>query len=71
MIGPVACFTCGKVISHLIEKYQEQVRENELKPENKRKTTKEILDGLGLKRYCCRTKVLTSINIGYELPYIF
>lgn len=71
MIGPVACFTCGKVISHLIGKYQEENRENELKPENKRKTGKKILDDLGLKRYCCRTKVISSINIGYELPYIF
>lgn len=71
MIGPVACFTCGKTISHLIEQYRESVRENEMLPEKKRKSNKELLDKLGLKRYCCRTKVLTSINIGYELPFIF
>lgn len=71
MIDQVVCFNCGKVISHIIEKYREIVRTNDALPENKQKTGKEILDELGLRRYCCRAKVLSSINISYELPFVF
>lgn len=65
MIDPVVCFTCGKVISHLIEEYREILRKND------KRNNKEILDSLGLKRYCCRIKVLTSINVSQELPFVF
>jgi DNA-directed RNA polymerase subunit N (RpoN/RPB10) len=50
MIIPIRCFSCGKPISHLYEKYKELVSSG--------KDQKEVLDELGLKRYCCRAVIL-------------
>jgi len=56
MIIPVRCFTCGKVIGHLWADYKKRVEAGE-KPG-------EVMDGLQLRRYCCRTTFLThSDNI--------
>jgi DNA-directed RNA polymerase subunit N len=41
----------------LADKYEE-FRERTKKGED----PKKVLDGLGLKRYCCRTAVITSID---------
>lgn len=51
MIIPVRCFTCGKPIAALWETFQERVGKGE-KPV-------EVLEDLGVKRYCCRTVFLT------------
>jgi len=50
MIIPIRCFSCGKPIAHLYTKYKELVQAG--------KHPKEILDELGLKRYCCRAQFL-------------
>lgn len=50
MIIPVRCFSCGKPIAHLYSKYKELVSSG--------KSSKEALDELGLKRYCCRAQIL-------------
>lgn len=56
MIIPVRCFTCGKVVGHLWSEFQKRVEAGE-KPA-------EVMDSLGLNRYCCRTTFLThSDNI--------
>jgi len=56
MIIPVRCFTCGKVIGHLWAEYKKRVDAGE-KPG-------EVMNDLKLKRYCCRTTLLThSDNI--------
>ena len=54
MIIPVRCFTCGKVIGHLWEKYKKEI-ENGRSP-------KEVLDELGVTRYCCRAVFLTHVE---------
>ncbi|HIH18095.1 MAG TPA: DNA-directed RNA polymerase subunit N [Nanoarchaeota archaeon] len=46
MIIPMRCFSCGKPIAHLWKEYKERIAKGE-KP-------KEVLDSLGLERYCCR-----------------
>ena len=46
MLIPVRCFSCGKPIGHLWEKFKEKT-ENKESPDN---TFKE----LGMDRYCCR-----------------
>lgn len=51
MLIPVRCMSCGKPIAHLWEEYKERIAKGE-KP-------KEVLDALGLERYCCRTIFLT------------
>ena len=50
MIISIRCFSCGKPIAHLWEKLQDKVRKGE--------ATKQALDDLGLKRYCCRANFL-------------
>ncbi|VVB76142.1 DNA-directed RNA polymerase subunit N [Candidatus Tiddalikarchaeum anstoanum] len=53
MIVPVRCFTCGKPIGHLWEKF------NAMKEE---KGVKLALDELGLKRFCCRAVFLGHVD---------
>ncbi|MDO8428429.1 MAG: DNA-directed RNA polymerase subunit N [Candidatus Diapherotrites archaeon] len=55
MIIPVRCFSCGKVIGDLFEKYQEQLKNN--------KSPDKVLDELGLKRYCCRRMIVSHSDI--------
>tara|TARA_Y100000034_G_C6737149_1_gene326913 strand:+ start:469 stop:666 length:198 start_codon:yes stop_codon:yes gene_type:complete len=50
MIIPIRCFSCGKPIAHLWEKYKQRVEEGE--------SPKKVLDDLGLERYCCRSMFL-------------
>lgn len=52
---PVRCPSCGKVISDKWEEFQERTGEGS---EDK----KEVLDDLGLEKYCCRTVFLTHVN---------
>lgn len=55
MIIPVRCFSCGKPIGHLWEKFKERVKNGE--------DPKEVLDDLGLERYCCRSIFLGQTDL--------
>ncbi len=55
MIIPVRCFSCGKPIGHLWEKYLERVNNNE--------DRKKVMDSLGLERSCCRGVFLGHIDL--------
>jgi len=55
MIIPIRCFSCGKPVAHLWEKYKKKIKNGE-KP-------KQALDELGLERFCCRTLFLTQIDL--------
>jgi len=55
MIIPVRCFSCGKPVAHLWEKYKERVEKGE--------EPKKVMDDLGLKRYCCRALFLGHIDL--------
>jgi len=59
MLCPVRCFTCGKVIIQPI--YDEFQRRSETEDSGK------VLSDLGIKRYCCRTVVMTSIDFSSKL----
>jgi DNA-directed RNA polymerase subunit N (RpoN/RPB10) len=50
MIIPVRCFSCGKPIAQLYNKYKGLV-EGE-------KSHKDAMDELGIERYCCRAQFL-------------
>lgn len=50
MIIPIRCFSCGKPIAHLWEKFKEKIAKGE--------KAEKVLDELGLKRYCCRQMFL-------------
>jgi len=55
MIIPIRCISCGKPIGHLWEKFQEKVKKGE--------DRKDILDELGLERYCCRTVFMGHVDL--------
>jgi DNA-directed RNA polymerase subunit N len=55
VIVPVRCFTCGKPVGGLWEKFKSRVQAGE--------SPGKVLDDLGLERYCCRTLFLTHVDI--------
>lgn len=55
MIIPVRCWSCGKPIAQLWEEYVERTKKGESK--------KEVLDDLGLNRYCCRAMFLGQVDL--------
>ena len=72
MIIPVRCFTCGKVMADKVDYYLQEVEK--LKAANKENKdqlfknfdnihTKEILDNLGLTRYCCRRNLISNVDL--------
>jgi len=55
MIIPVRCFSCGKVIGDKWEDFKIRVEMGE-KPS-------EVLNDLGITRYCCRRMLLSHVEI--------
>ena len=73
MIIPVRCFTCSKVLADKYDYYHQE--KNKLAAVNTEKTTdadlkyfndihtKDILDDLGLIRYCCRRSLMSAVDM--------
>lgn len=72
MIIPIRCFTCSKVIADKYDYYHQE--KNKLKSSDDKKDdanlkyfndihTKEILDNLGLIRYCCRRSLMSAVDL--------
>jgi len=62
VLVPVRCFTCGNTVSDKFEEYQNKVKSGE--------EPAKVLDSLGIKRYCCRRMLLTTVEtIQQVLPY--
>ena len=62
MLVPVRCFTCGGLVSYKFEEYQNKVKSGE--------DPAKILDSLGIKMYCCRRMLLTTVEtIQQVLPF--
>ena len=73
MIIPVCCFTCGKQIAHLWEKYIDEVT----KVNNKKKDVKinisndlnvetiekKTLDKMKIRKYCCRRMFISHVDL--------
>ena len=55
MIIPVRCFTCGKLIGDCWEEFARRVKTGE--------NASDVLDSLGIKRYCCRRMLLSNVEI--------
>jgi len=55
MFFPVRCFTCGGVIGHLTEEYEQKVKAG--------KNPAEVLEALGIERYCCRRMFLGHVEV--------
>ncbi|MGZ4857267.1 MAG: DNA-directed RNA polymerase subunit N [Methanobacteriaceae archaeon] len=52
---PVRCISCGKVISAYFEDYQKRTEEGE--------DPKQVLDDLGITRYCCRRMFISHVEV--------
>ena len=55
MIIPIRCFSCSKPVGHLYEKYLKEIE--------KGKSPKQVMDELGIKRYCCRGLFLGHVDL--------
>ncbi len=72
MIVPIRCFTCAKIIADKYDYYITEVAKLEKEGKNNddpdykyfsKIHTKEILDNLGLTRYCCRRMLLSTSDM--------
>lgn len=59
MIIPVRCFTCGKVIGGVYQTYLKRVQLGE--------DPQQVLDDLGLQRYCCRRMIVAHADLVDEI----
>jgi len=55
MIIPIRCMSCGKPVGHLWEKYNAEVA--------KGKKPGDVMDALGMERYCCRALFLGHVDM--------
>lgn len=55
MIIPTRCFTCGKVIADQWDEFQDRTEDGE--------DPGEVMDDLGIERYCCRTIFVTHVDL--------
>lgn len=55
MIIPVRCFTCGKVVGGVYQTYLKRVQLGE--------DPQQVLDDLGLQRYCCRRMIVAHADL--------
>lgn len=55
MIIPVRCFSCGRPVAQDWDEYDSRVQEGE--------SPKDVLDSLGVSRYCCRRMLLTNVEL--------
>lgn len=82
MIIPIRCFTCGKILGSKYETFKARVFEkkkdlnmdtNEMSvidfnSDDLKKTPEgEVMDELGLTRYCCRKIMLGHIDLIKEI----
>ncbi len=52
---PVRCFTCGKVIGDKFEEFERRVSAGE--------DPGQVLDELGLDKYCCRRMIISHCDL--------
>jgi len=73
LIIPVRCFTCGKVISSLYDEYTkrcETYQKTVAAGQKPKETPQQILDDLGVERYCCRRMIISQVDLLKEAaPY--
>ncbi len=62
MLVPIRCFTCGSLVADKYKSYLNRVKAGE-KPA-------DVLDDMGIERYCCRRMFLSTVETIYQLlPY--
>jgi len=63
MVVPVRCFSCGKVIGDKWQEFINRLREGE--------AAGDVLDSLGIERYCCRRMMLSHVQISEDLLTLY
>ena len=66
VIIPVRCFTCGKVVSQVYEEFRKRFKEYQKvikSGEKPTETPKDILDDLGVDRFCCRRMIISHVDM--------
>jgi len=62
MMIPIRCFTCGSLVGDKFSNFETKVKAGE--------DPAKVLDELGLKRYCCRRMLISSVDvIDQVLPF--
>ncbi len=59
MIIPIRCFTCGAPIGEAYEIFKERVANGE--------EPAEVLNSLGITRYCCRRMLISHVDLVKEV----
>ena len=59
MLVPVRCFTCGNLIADKMDKYKKQTMEGV--------EAGDAMDSLGVRRYCCRRMLLTTVETIHQV----
>jgi DNA-directed RNA polymerase subunit N len=52
---PIRCITCGKVVSAYFDEYKKRVEGGQ--------NAKEVIDDLGITRYCCRRMLIAHVEV--------
>ncbi len=68
---PPRCFTCGHVLAHLELEFEDKLQEidnnikfdDDQKSHSKRELVDRLLPGRWQKRYCCRTRLLSYVDL--------
>ncbi|MCJ7634370.1 DNA-directed RNA polymerase subunit N [Candidatus Bathyarchaeota archaeon] len=63
MMVPIRCFTCGTLVGDKWEAFARRVKGGE--------NPGEVMDDLGLKRYCCRRMLLSNVEVIDEILRYF
>jgi DNA-directed RNA polymerase subunit N len=59
---PIRCFTCGALIGDKFSAFNARVKSGE--------DPAKVLDELGIKRYCCRRMLISSVDVTDQvLPF--
>ena len=55
MIIPIRCFSCGKVVGDKWEDFSKRITAGE--------SSREVLDDMGVERYCCRRMLISHVEL--------
>ena len=59
ILCPVRCWSCGKPVAHLWQKYRERTAKGE--------DPGKVMTELGLERYCCRAVFMGNVELLQEI----
>lgn len=62
MLVPIRCFNCNKALSKIHKEYINEIKKG-------KKKSGDILNNLGLVRYCCRSTVMTAVDVSNVLAF--